>query len=201
LRYRDTRVREQRLKFESKTRPRAVLLDAGFTLVFCAGDRIAGEAARVGVRVDPLALEAAEPALRRELALYTWASTPAQGRTQPQTGGPAFFRRLLELAAASGEPAELETAARAIWDSHLQRNVWSRVGRGVDSALGRLRAAGVKLAVVSNSEGTVGALLTEVGLGRHLETVVDSWVVGVAIIAAVGLALADQVARLLPNLL
>jgi HAD superfamily hydrolase (TIGR01509 family) len=132
------------------------------------------------VRVDPAAVEAAEPDLRRELALYSWASTPDQGRSQPQAGGPAFFRRLLELAAASGEPAELETAARAIWESHLRRNVWSRVGPGVDSALGRLRAAGVKLAVVSNSEGTVGALLAEVGLARHLDTVVDSWVVGVA---------------------
>lgn len=40
--------------------------------------------------------------------------------------------------------------------------------------------AGIKLAVVSNSEGTVEAMLNDVGLGRHIETVVDSWVVGIA---------------------
>lgn len=163
-----------------ENRPHALLLDAGFTLVFCSGQRIAAEAARAGVRADPGALEAAEPALRRELALYSWASTPAGGDGKSQTGGPAFFRRLLELAAATGSTRELDAAAAWIWEAHLRRNVWSRVGRGVDAALGRLRAAGIKLAVVSNSEGTVGAVLDEVGLGRHLETVVDSWLVGVA---------------------
>ena len=43
-----------------------------------------------------------------------------------------------------------------------------------------MRAAGIKLAVVSNSEGTVEAMLEEVGLRRHMEAVFDSWVVGVA---------------------
>jgi HAD superfamily hydrolase (TIGR01509 family) len=118
--------------------------------------------------------------VRRELALYTWASTPAGGEGKPQAGGPAFFRRLLDLAAAAGSASALDYAAASIWESHLRRNVWSRVGTGVDAALGRLRRAGIRLAVVSNSEGTVGAILDEVGLGRHLETVVDSWVVGVA---------------------
>lgn len=163
-----------------ETTPRAVLLDAGFTLVFCSGERIAAEAAPLGVRVDAGALETAEPLLRRELALYSWASTPTQGQARPQTGGPAFFRRMLELAGAHGTASALETAATTIWDSHLRRNVWARVGAGVDAALVRLREAGIKLAVVSNSEGTVGAVLDEVGLGRHFETVVDSWVVGVA---------------------
>lgn len=162
------------------TRPRAVLLDAGFTLVFCSGQRIAAEAALSGVHADPAALELAEPQVRRELALYTWASTPAGGQGKPQPGGPAFFRRLLELAAARGTGAQLDHAAASIWDSHLRRNVWSRIGAGVDAALSRLRAAGIKLAVVSNSEGTVNAVLEEVGLARHLDTVVDSWVVGVA---------------------
>lgn len=166
------------MKFQN--RPRAVLLDAGFTLVFCSGERIAAEAALAGVRADPEALEASEPALRRELALYSWASTPAGNDGKSQTGGPAFFRRLLQLADAAGSASDLDTAAAWIWKSHLQRNVWSRVGTGVDAALGRLRAAGIKLAVVSNSEGTVGAVLDEVGLGRHLDAVVDSWVVGVA---------------------
>lgn len=118
--------------------------------------------------------------MRRELALYSWASTPAAGNGKPQAGGPAFFRRLLDLAAAEGTAAELDAAAASIWQSHLLRNVWSRVGAGVEAALARLREAGIMLGVVSNSEGTVGAVLDEVGLGRHLHTVVDSWVVGVA---------------------
>src|ERR1043165_7218307 len=94
-----------KLKFDTK--PRAVLLDAGFPLVFCAGERIAVEAAARGVHVDAAALEASEPTLRRELARYSWASTPAAGQGKHQAAGPAFFRRLLDLAAADGTAAEL----------------------------------------------------------------------------------------------
>jgi FMN phosphatase YigB (HAD superfamily) len=36
------------------------------------------------------------------------------------------------------------------------------------------------MAVVSNSEGTVEALLHDLGLRRYFRTVLDSWVVGIA---------------------
>ena len=160
--------------------PKTVLLDAGFTLTFPDHDRIASHAAEVGVRVDAAALARAEDPVRRELALYPWASTPAQQTTRPPSAGAAFFRRLLELAGAEAPGPTLDHAGSTIWQKHLQRNVWCRVGAGVEAALERLRAAGMRLAVVSNSEGTVEAMLNDVGLGRHLETVVDSWVVGVA---------------------
>ena len=176
--------------FDSK--PRAILLDAGFTLTFCHGGRIAELAAAAGVKVRAASLETAEPALRREIAGYVWAATVAQESASTRSAGPAFFRRLLDLAGAVEQwadtptdtpaslPARLDAAAGAIWAGHLKRNVWSRIGEGVDDALARLRDAGIKLAIVSNSEGTVEAMLEEVGLRRHFDTVVDSWVVGVA---------------------
>ena len=181
---------EQRLPFR---RPRVVLLDAGFTLTFCDGARIATLARAAGATVEASALEAAEPALRRELAQYVWASTPTS-TAKSAGGGPGFFRRMLELAGAtlsagaagnaasgSGVSAEgLDGVAAAIWEGHLRSNVWRRVGAGVREALADLRAAGLRAAVVSNSEGTVEAMLKETGLHTHLETVVDSWVVGVA---------------------
>lgn len=160
--------------------PTTVLLDAGFTLTFPDHERIAGHAAEAGVRVDAAALARAEDPVRRELALYPWASTPAQQTTRPPSAGAAFFRRMLDLAGAEAPGPALDAAAATIWRRHLERNVWCRVGEGVEAALGRLRAAGLRLGVVSNSEGTVERMLNEVGLGRHLETVVDSWVVGVA---------------------
>jgi putative hydrolase of the HAD superfamily len=46
-------------------------------------------------------------------------------------------------------------------------------------ALEALRAAGLKLAVVSNSEGTLAALLDRMDFTRHFDTIVDSWVLGV----------------------
>src|SRR5438552_6384355 len=160
--------------------PAAVLLDVGFTLPFPDHGVIAGHAAAMGVPVEAAALARAEDPLRRELALYPWASTPAQQSTRPPTAGAAFFRRMLELAGATAPAELLEATGAAIWQRHLEHNVWCRVGAGVDEALGRLRAAGIRLAVVSNSGGTIDAMLRRVGLHRHMEAVVDSWVVGVA---------------------
>jgi putative hydrolase of the HAD superfamily len=163
-----------------KTPPRAVLLDVGFTLTFCHGGRIAALALAYGVAVEPADIEAAENVVRREMARFVWAATREQEAERPSTAGPAFFQRMLECAGAVGAPQTVERAAVAIWKAHLVRNLWSRVGDGVEPALKRLRAAGIKLAVVSNSEGTVQSMLTDVGLDGYFDAIVDSWVVGVA---------------------
>lgn len=165
----------------SQPQPAAVLLDAGFTLVFCDGGRIAEPARAAGLDVDATAIEAAEDTVRREIARYSWASTPERAAENGRmAGGVAFFRRFLELARPDAEAALLDRAAAAAWKTHLGRNAWARVGAGVPEALARLRASGIRLAVVSNSEGTIEAMLGEVGLGRAIDTVVDSWAVGVA---------------------
>ena len=61
---------------------------------------------------------------------------------------------------------------------HRASNAWRRIGTGVPEALERLRGAGFKLAVVSNSEGTIEQMLTEIGLRDLFATVIDSSVVG-----------------------
>ena len=50
-----------------QTDPQAILFDAGFTLTFHDGARLAGYAAKAGVTADAAALEQAERALREEL--------------------------------------------------------------------------------------------------------------------------------------
>ena len=157
--------------------PRAILLDVGFTLTFCDGQQIAAFAARAGVTVEPAAIEGAEGALRAELR----ETVGVVNRTHDD-GGKRYlagvFRRTLVLAGYAGPALALENAVDIVLGEHLRRNVWCRVGDGVLSALGRLRAAGCRLAVVSNSEGTVEAMLESVGLRPLLDTVVDSAVVG-----------------------
>jgi putative hydrolase of the HAD superfamily len=157
-------------------RPAAVLLDAGYTLIFPDPERIAAAARDAGVAVAAAALEAAEEPMRRQVAGYGWATAP--GSVSPTDAGARFFARYLELAGAAPDAAAAGGAA--VWAAHLRQNVWARVGGGVAGALARLRDAGLRLAVVSNSEGTVEAVLHEVGLGRFLDTVVDSWAVGVS---------------------
>lgn len=160
-------------------RPRALLLDAGFTLTFYDGERIAAHAALAGVKVDAAALERIEGAWRAEVR-------EVQGKPlrTHDDGGVSWlqrtFRRFLELAGTPGEADALDRAAEVVFREHMASNVWRRVGAGVREALERLRAAGLKLAVVSNSEGHIEAALAEAGLRPYLETVVDSAIVGVS---------------------
>jgi putative hydrolase of the HAD superfamily len=158
--------------------PQAFLLDVGFTLTFCDGQQIAAHAAQAGVTIDAGAIERAEGALRAELR-----ETPGVVHRTHDDGGNRFlgrlFRRTLELAGYTGPADALDRAVEVVLRQHLKQNVWCRVGSGVESSLIRLRAAGCRLAVVSNSEGTVEAMLENAGLRPLFDTVVDSAVVGV----------------------
>jgi HAD superfamily hydrolase (TIGR01509 family) len=156
--------------------PRALLVDVGFTLTSYDGARVAAIAAERGVQVAAAAVDATEPALRAELAHHAWPQRP--GDVGPPAGGPRFFRRILELADAQG--GAVAAAADLLWTRHLERNLWSRVLDGVAPALAALRGAGLRLAVISNSEGTIAALLAEAGLAGQFDLVLDSWVEGIS---------------------
>jgi putative hydrolase of the HAD superfamily len=168
--------------------PRALLIDAGFTLVGYDGARIAGIAAGLGLTLEAADIEATEATMRAELAQHDWPQQPGSGA--PPSGGARFFRRVLQLA-RRGAPAaaqvsdggadlvHIEAVAERIWQQHLVDNLWSRPLPGVVPALESLRAAGLRMAVVSNSEGTLAALLDRMDFTRHFDTVVDSWVLGV----------------------
>ena len=67
----------------------------------------------------------------------------------------------------------------ALWAEHLSLNLWSLVPDGLVPALDRARAAGVRVAIVSNSEGHLDALLARLGVRGSLDLVVDSGLVGV----------------------
>jgi putative hydrolase of the HAD superfamily len=174
----------------SLVRTPVVFLDVGFTLTFIDGARVSALAAEAGLAVTADAVEKIEAAARGELHQYAWAATPPQAAADPALahGGPRFFARVLDLAGATSDKgasreateAERQRAGRVIWDAHLQSNVWCRLGAGVEAAVSRLHEAGVRLAVVSNSEGTVARLLEGIGLARYMETIIDSWVVQVA---------------------
>jgi putative hydrolase of the HAD superfamily len=163
---------------ESLSLPRAMLIDAGFTLVSYDGRTVADLAAEAGVTVNAARVEATEPQLRAELVHHDWPQRP--GSAAPVAGGARFFRRVLELAQACPQgSATLEAAATLIWDRHLVENLWTRLLDGVVPALEQLHRRGLRLALVSNSEGTVEALLDRLDLSRYFHAVVDSWHLGV----------------------
>jgi len=158
--------------------PRAVLFDAGFTLTFHDGARIAAYAEKAGIAADARALEAAE----RELRAWLRESPGVVMKTHHDGGfswHERMYRRLLDLAGTQGPPASLDAAAATILREHRLSNAWRRIGTGVRESLDRLRDAGLKLAVVSNSEGTLEKMLEEIDLRSPFEVVLDSSVVGV----------------------
>lgn len=70
-------------------------------------------------------------------------------------------------------------ALDALWPAHCARNLWCLVPDGLASALRRARDRGVRVAVISNSEGRLERLFDQVGLLGSFDVVVDSGVVGV----------------------
>lgn len=160
-----------------KPTPKGILFDAGFTLTFHDGARLAAYAAKAGVTADAAALERAEHALREE-----YRETEGVVMRTHHDGGFSWherlYRRLLALSETPGAPDALDRAASVMLREHRASNAWRRIGAGVRESLERLRAAGFKLAVVSNSEGTIEQMLLEIGLRPLLDAVVDSSVVG-----------------------
>ena len=145
--------------------------------MFHDGARLAAYAAKAGVNADATALEQAERALRAE-----FRETEGVVMRTHADGGFSWhqhlYRRLLVLAGTPGEAASLDHAAGVMLREHRASNAWRRIGTGVRQALEQLRAASLKLAVVSNSEGTIEQMLTEIDLRDLFDAVLDSSVVG-----------------------
>jgi putative hydrolase of the HAD superfamily len=67
----------------------------------------------------------------------------------------------------------------ALWPDHCALNYWSLVPDGLAEALATARETGVRVAVISNSEGMLERLFEQVGILGALDLVVDSGIVGV----------------------
>jgi putative hydrolase of the HAD superfamily len=150
-------------------RYRAILFDAGNTLLFLDYPRLA-EA--VGTALA-LPLSAAALAAAAGTAAETMEGSAATDRERAV----AFLETLFR---GAGVPAErLEELHQCLGRLHLERHLWSRIAAGTHSALSRLRRAGLKLGVVSNSDGRVDAALEAAGVREYFDVVVDSALAGV----------------------
>jgi len=151
----------------------AVLLDAGNTLVFVDGRRVHTILIEHGADADPGAFDELEREARINLS---------RAMGEEATGDDAQVWRdyFLTLIAGSGVPTERMTeAGDELKRSHEARHMWTWVREGTAEAIATLRQRGYRVAVVSNADGRVEALLDDRGLTEHLEFVLDSEVVGV----------------------
>ena len=80
----------------------------------------------------------------------------------------------------AGVPAErMPEVRQCLVALHDERHLWSSTLPGTRDALARLRAARLRLGVVSNSDGRVEAALEAAGLLEFFEVVIDSALAGV----------------------
>jgi HAD superfamily hydrolase (TIGR01509 family) len=81
---------------------------------------------------------------------------------------------------SSGVPADRMPEVRdCLGRLHSARHLWCSVHERTHESLRRLRAAGLRLGIVSNSDGRVEEALAASGLREYFDVVIDSSLVGV----------------------
>lgn len=149
---------------------RAVSLDFGQTLAELDTAMLAARCAERGVAVTTEALDgsvmvawrAYNTAVRAGLGGHPWK---------------LLMHTLLEGAGvAEGPRGEL---VDWLWDEQPRRNLWRRPIPGMIELARRLRASGVAVGVLSNSEGRLAELAAELGWERDFDVIADSGRLGI----------------------
>ncbi len=157
-----------------------VTLDIGNTLVSMDFDWIADEFRSRGIQCDAELLRRAEAAARPDFR-------PEPGIDDERVAQRVFegyLRGILLRLEAMG--VHYSTSMRelirdltlAMKEAGGTRRLWSSILPGVPEALAAMRALGLRLIVVSNSDGTAEEIVSDLRLRGHLDAVVDSYRVG-----------------------
>ena len=157
----------------------AVFFDIGGTLVGPNLSLLGTWLRGAGIACDDERVALVEPFARRAHAI----------RRESVVGTPAIRGLYVEEVIRHvwgdhpGEPALMASAvdkilAAAMAAGHPAVPVWNQVLPGVPEGLAALRARGLRLVAVSNSDGSAEAVLMSTGLRDWFEAVIDSHIVG-----------------------
>jgi len=147
---------------------RAVLFDAGNTLLFLDYARLAPAVAEA--TGTPLTAEGLEAQAGRA------ARALENGEASDKARATAYLESLFVLAGVP--PEQLGVVRDVLFRLHHERHLWSGQHPGTRGGLERLRGAGWRLGVVSNSDGRAEEALVASGLRDCFEVVIDSQLVG-----------------------
>lgn len=157
-----------------------IFFDVGNTLVSIDFDWISEELENRGVAVPAQALRRAEAAARPKLSERI-ANRDDKETQETFTLYFGLVLQELEVARELGTP-RLQDLARELTPvlrgPGLTARLWSWLLPGVPAALEAMRAGGLQLAVVSNSDGSVEQSLIARGLRDYFSVVMDSHLVG-----------------------
>jgi putative hydrolase of the HAD superfamily len=149
-----------------------LLFDAGGTLVFPDPTILIAEAWNHGIRLT-------HPQLWRGYyrLIYNLDHQARDHGAFPADPWPrGYAHALFETLGIRGPAAE--AAARSVWARHALKNLWTFTFDWVEEALTRLAGQGVRMAVVSNSDGRTEEVLRDLGLARYFERIFDSKLLG-----------------------
>jgi putative hydrolase of the HAD superfamily len=160
----------------SANRPRvaAMLFDAGNTLVRIRYAAIAEFLAARGHRVEEAAVREAEILARVRLDPHL---TPRVSTESVDTHT-RYLRYALDHLGI-GDDADVDALARWWREYNRPFGLWTVADPDAVPALARVRRAGLRAGVISNSDGSARRILEAVGLAPHVDFVIDSGVVGV----------------------
>lgn len=150
-----------------------LFLDAGGVIVYPNWHRVSAALADRGLDARPETLASGEPHVRKRIDDPGFiASIPDDRR------GRVYFDMVFDAAGVPRSP-DRDAALDALRAYHAEHNLWETVPADVVPALQRVRRLGLRIAVVSNANGTLCAKLDRVGLGRYVDCVIDSADVGI----------------------
>jgi len=157
-----------------------VFLDVGNTLISIDFDWVAAELGSRGVPTDAEALRRAEAAARPTYSRRLFVEGVPAGTDLFRAYLVAIVERLPPAAHLS--PLEYDALIselrRVLRPDGRASVLWRSVMPGVPDALARLQALGLRLVVVSNSDGTVEQSLADADLRLYMAHVVDSALAG-----------------------
>jgi putative hydrolase of the HAD superfamily len=150
-----------------------VFLDAGGVLVNPNWTRVSEALARHGVEVGAAALARAEPHAKRRID----TGETIKATTDQQRGWTYFNLVLTEAGVALGDATA--AALDELHTYHQTYNLWETVPDEVLPSLAALRAAGLRLVVLSNANGTLHRAFDRLGLTASFDVIFDSFHEGV----------------------
>jgi putative hydrolase of the HAD superfamily len=150
-----------------------LFLDAGGVIVFPNWRRVSAVLAEHGLQATAEALAAGEPYIRKQID-----EPKLIGSAPDEKRGRQYFDLVFEAAGVQASP-ERDAALDQLRAYHAQHNLWEVVPDDVVPALERARRRGLRIAVVSNANGTLCAKLERLGLARCVDCVIDSAEIGI----------------------
>lgn len=153
-------------------------LDAGNVVIFLDHARLAALVGAAGYVVSADVLVAAEGEAKALAETGGLVDVAWSGRGTPSAV--AWGKMVGTIAKLGGlDVSRLPALLDAAWETHQVLNLWTKVPDGLGTALDRIRASGVKVAIISNSEGMLDRLFADLGIAQHFDLVVDSGRIGI----------------------